>query len=129
MQELIEAASTLQPAFAATVEHSDLPSAESLVDQDVRAAPLPERPATPATCRAPRAAAVPAAAAGLPRSTMIAASIAAVLAGLLGFAVLKWTQASGRTAVLEAEGAKVLAAAKGLEASTQAYERLMYNDR
>src|SRR5688572_757901 len=78
MQELIEAASTLQPAFAATVEHSDLPSAEPLVDHDVAAAPLPKRPAEPGTRQPPRAAAVPAAAAGLPRSTMIAASIAAV---------------------------------------------------
>jgi hypothetical protein len=127
LQELVTAASALHPSFAAAVRNADLPSAEPTLDADEIMDNPPRRSSAPPDTRTgARSVAgsvpTPAAASGFPPSTMIAGTVAAVLAGALSLAVLKWTQAATETG-------KLRAAAVGLQASSDASARLIFNDR
>lgn len=127
LQELSTAAGTLHPSFAAAAAHADLPVSEPVLDADLRQESPVTRPAERrAAAPAPPAALPPD---GLPRSTMIAAVGAIVLAGALAVVVMQWTSAAGRVAALEDDKAKLTAVATTLQNAAKAGELLMYNGR
>lgn len=129
LQEIVAAAGTLHPSFAAAAASADLPVAEPVIDgHDARrGANTPVR--TESSGPAPVRSGGGTPPEGLPRSTRMAAIAAVVLAGALVVAGMQWAKAASRVARLEEQGSTLVEATKVLQASAEAQERLIYADR
>ena len=121
------AIAVFDPTAANAGVEADLPIVDPVLDPDLLAGAPKAAPNSPG--RAVPARPAPGPTAGLPRSTMIVATIAVVLAGALTLTVMQWRKAAGRADVLQSEGLKLLQAAEQLQGSASRNEALFYADR
>jgi len=126
LQELLEASTTLYPAFAAD-RTLDLPLAEPISTAGGR--PTGGRPAAEGVRRAAERQPKPPADPGLPRSTIIASLIAIVFAGAFSFVTLRMATVVRRNADLQAREAKLSAALEALQKQVDSSNRSLFADR